>query len=277
VTKNYLTKILNDSLIIARFELIRLFKTPKGLVSLITFAVIWFFILRYPIKMSAEIIGTDAFKDQVSGMFGIIGVGGLLDWEVPEMAVYWVFALYLFPLFSLLLTADQTSSDRSRGTLRFLTLRTSRDSLFFGRFLGQMLIQAIIVFTTLVATALMAIWRDPQLGIQAFNSTLLIGINVLIVLLPFTALMAMLSATVRSGKLATMLAVIGWGLLSGSVTYIIYKFPEMRDLAQWLPGAQRMQLIRSSGWETLNFVFVPLVQMLVLLLAGRIIMQRSSL
>ncbi|HFB66465.1 MAG TPA: ABC transporter [Aeromonadales bacterium] len=270
-------KSFHNMVIIALFELIRVFKTRRGLATLAAFAVIWYFILRYPISYAAEIIQTEGFKHQVSVMFGLVGIGGLLDWQVPEMAVYWVAALYIFPFFSLLLAADQTSSDRSRGTLRFLVLRTSRDSLFFGRFLGQMLIQSIIVVLTLLATVLMASWRDPQLFTVALNSAILIFINLFIVLLPFTALMAMLSATFRSGKLATMMAIIGWGIISGLVTYLIFKFPEMKVLKDWLPGAQRMQLVRSEGWNTLHFTLVPLVQMLIFLFAGQQIMKRSSL
>ncbi len=267
----------NNMMIIARFELIRVFKTRRGLVTLAAFAVIWYFILRYPISYAAEIIQTEGFKHQVSVMFGLVGIGGLLDWQVPEMVVYWVASLYLFPLFSLLLTADQTSSDRSRGTLRFLVLRSSRDSLFFGRFLGQMLIQSIIILLTLLATVLMASWRDPQLFSAAMHSALLIFMNLFIVILPFTALMAMLSASFRSGKIATMMAIIGWGIVSGLVTYVVFRFPELRVLKDWLPGAQRMQLVRSEGWDTLHFTLVPLVQMLVFLGAGQQIMKRSSL
>lgn len=268
---------MKNILIIARFELVRLFLTTRGLVSLGTFAVIWFFLLKYPINLAANVVLSADFSQSVTNMFGQVGLDNLLNWKVPEMAVYWVVALYIFPLFSILITADQTCSDRSRGTLRYLCLRTSRDSIFLGRFLGQMVIMAFLVATTLLAAIVLAVSKNSTITSEAIQASLIIGTNLFIVLLPFTAMMALLSATVRSAKLATMMAIIGWGLLSGLVTWLTFKIPATEFLIGWLPGGQRAGMVNAIGWEALSYSLVPLIQTVIFLLAGRFIMQRSSL
>ncbi len=277
VQKNTMSHQLKNLLIIAKFELVRLFLTPRGLVSLATFAIIWFFLLRYPINLAADIVLSADFSQTISAKFGEVGLANLLKWKVPEMAVYWVVSLYVFPLFAILISADQTCSDRSRGTLRFLSLRTSRDSIFLGRFVGQMLILGFLIITTLAGAILLAVWKNPYVFTEALQASVLIGVNLFIVLLPFTALMALISATVRSARLSTMLAIISWGLLSGFSAWLAMKIPATEFLQGWLPGGQRIDLVKTNGWNTLSYSLLPVLQMIVFLLAGRFFMNRSSL
>jgi len=177
----------------------------------------------------------------------------------------------------ILITADQTCSDRSRGTLRFLSLRTSRDSIFLGRFLGQMLILAILIVATLFGAIILAVSKNAYVFADALQASALIGINLFIVLLPFTALMALISATVKSARLSTMLAIISWGLFTGFFAWLAMKYPVTSFLEGWLPGGQRIDLVKSNAWETLSFALLPIIQMVVFLFVGRTIMKRSSL
>ena len=47
---------LNHISLISQFELKRLFTTPKGLLYLLTFAVVWLLILYYPIRFASNFI-----------------------------------------------------------------------------------------------------------------------------------------------------------------------------------------------------------------------------
>ena len=109
--------------IIARYELSRLFMTRGGLLSLLAFGMVWFLILRYPIYSASQFFMADAPGGVIASFLNSSALNNLLAWRVPEMAVFWVIALYLFPIFCVILTADQTASDRARGTLRLLHLR----------------------------------------------------------------------------------------------------------------------------------------------------------
>lgn len=268
---------LRNLWIISRFELVRLFQTPRGLMSIAAFAIIWYFILRYPILKASQFIAIPGFKDSVGDMFGQVGLRNLLEWPVAEFAVFWIFSLFLFPILTLMITADQTSSDRSRGTLRFLTLRTSRDSIFFGRFLGQLMIQALLISGLLSATFIMAIWNNHGNWLPAMNSAVTMGVNLMIVILPFTAMMALFSATVRSSRLAVIIAIICWGVTLGLINYLTYKWSFFEPLIYIVPGQQLPDLIQSNNWETLKHAWLPLVQTVAFLAIGRKVVARSSL
>ena len=121
---------VNHLLLICQFELKRLFFTRKGLLYLFTFAIVWGLILWFPIRYASGLLEPGRSVNSGS-FFAFLGFGSLLNWQIPEFGVYWHFALIIFPILCVIVTADQTSSDRDRGTLRFLALRANRDSIFF--------------------------------------------------------------------------------------------------------------------------------------------------
>jgi ABC-type Na+ efflux pump permease subunit len=122
-----------------------------------------------------------------AGFFDFIGLGSLQQWTIPEFGVFWHFALLIFPMLSITLAADQTCSDRERGTLRFLVGRSSRDSVFFGRFAGVMAIQALLVSATALSTLALVLYRDAALFSSALPDLLVVTVNLILAVLPFTA------------------------------------------------------------------------------------------
>jgi ABC-type transport system involved in multi-copper enzyme maturation permease subunit len=263
--------------IIAKFELVRLFQTPRGLMSIAAFAIVWYFILKEAVHPGAQFVSMPFVKEPMTEVLPQLGLSNLLEWPVVEFVVFWLFALFLFPMFTVMITADQTSSDRSRGTLRFLTLRTSRDSIFFGRFIGQLIIQALLIIGVMTATLAMSVWNNADNFAPGLNSALIMGVNLLIVVLPFTAMMAFFSALVKSSRLAIILAIIACGATSGLVGYLIYKMPSLNFLTYIIPGNQLFELVQSNDWETLNHSLVPFAQAAVFLFLGRTVVARSSL
>lgn len=264
-------------ILICQFELKRLFTTRKGLLYLITFAVIWYFILLYPIRFASDFLGQQQNTPDSSSFFQFIGFGSLLDWKIPELGVYWHFSLILFPLLTVMSSADQTCSDRERGTLRFLCLRVSRDSVFFGRFSGFMLIQAILICTSLLSTVALITFRDATMLPVAFNNAMAIFINLLIALLPFTAMMALLSAIVQSARQATVWAILIWSFLAGIITILSSYLPALNNLKFLIPGYQMSALSQLTEWQALQLAYIPLLQTIALLILGHWVMQRQSL
>ncbi|MCK5829838.1 MAG: ABC transporter permease subunit [Methylococcales bacterium] len=267
----------NSVLLICQFELKRLFSTRKGLLYIITFAVVWYFILLYPIRYASDLLGRQQSSGHGSTFFEFIGFGSLMNWQIPEFGVYWRFALIMFPILCISITADQTCSDRERGTFRFLTLRISRGRLFFGRFMGAMVIQAILIITTLITTLVLTVYRDGSLLSSAFNSSVAIAVNLLIVLLPFTAMMAALSATIKSAKQSTVWAILIWSFLAGIISGLSSYIPVLDNLKVLIPGYQMTELAQLSEWQPLHLAYVPLLQSFVLLIIGYWIMSRQTL
>ena len=267
---------MNSIAIIARYELARLFLTRRGLLSLTAFALVWALVLRYAIYGAAQFFTVDAPGGIIVSFFNSTIINNLLSWRIPELAVFWVVALYLLPIFCVLLTADQIASDRARGTLRLLHLRASRDGIFLGRFVGQMLILAILIILVLASTILLVWSRQSSLLLPGLELASVLFVNLLLVLLPYTALMAWVSAMAKSARQATLYAVIIWIIFSIATRWLSVQFPGLWLLDMVLPGAQIPALLQLSGWNTLSLAAIPLIQTLVLLGLGRTMMQRSD-
>jgi Cu-processing system permease protein len=268
---------LRNALIIARFELSKMFMNTRGIVALIAFTLVWGLLLIYPIQSASSIMLNPAFKEFLTQLVGQNQVDKLFQWQVAELAVFWCVALYLFPMFCIAISADQFASDKRRGTFRFLSLRASRDSLFFGRFIGQMLIQLVLIGITVLATIALACLRDPALLPSAMTSGALVVLNLFIILLPFTAIMGILSLYANTPRQATIYAIILWALISIVIAVFNSQFPYIEGLQWVFPGAQLSMMINSQGLGSLSFAPIPLLQAAVLLLVGRTYMQRSAL
>ncbi len=270
--------MVKNSLILAKFELKKLLFNPRGLISLFAFSLVWLLILLYPIRSASSFLLTEEFRQLISAVFGENSINELFKWEVAEMAVFWIAALYLFPLFSIFVSADQFASDKSRGTFRFLSLRTGRDSIFFGRFTGHMLIQSLLLILTILATVILAASRDMSLLLPALSSGALVFINLFIILLPYTAMMAILSLYANTARQATIYAILFWAISAIIIAIINSQLPSLAELIQWvLPGAQLSMMINTQGFGSFVYAPIPLIQAAVLLFLGRSYMNRSSL
>lgn len=263
--------------LLARFELTKRFNSRSGIVALIAFIMVWSVILIYPVKEAASIIMQPSFKEFMAAVFGPTTLDQLFNWKVAEFAVFWVAALYLFPLFSIFISADQFSSDKQRGTLRFISLRVSRNSLFLGRFIGQILIQSILILLTLVAAIALIMSRDSSLLLPALNTAMIIFASILIVVLPYIAMMALLSIIANSARQASIFAVILWIIVSLIITLVNVQFPGFNVIGYLLPGSQLSDMVNTQGIAAFAYAPIPLLQTVVILLIGRMVMQRSAL
>lgn len=262
----------------ARFELQRLLQTPRGWFGLAAFVVVWYFLLRYPIYEASALIEQPKVQAMLNQLLGVVGLNNLLRWPLPELSVYWLLTLVVLPVAVLFSSADQTCSDRARGTLRLYTLRSSRDAIFFGRFVGQLLVQLLLITLSLLATLAVASWRSNTLpSPEALATAALITLNLMIVLLPVTALMALCSALAKSSRLAISLAVVAIGVVFGLCGYLVWQFPDLQPLLSYLPLAQLPALLQSEGLASLQHAWLPLCQTGLLLLAGVLVIRRRSL
>ncbi|MFA6163149.1 MAG: ABC transporter permease subunit [Methylobacter sp.] len=264
-------------LLISQFELKRGFATRKGLLTLVTFGVVWYFILLYPLRFAAELLLEEKGLRQYFIFFDFIGFGSLQHWSIPEFGVFWQIALIIFPMLSITLAADQTCSDRERGTLRFIVLHSSRNSIFFGRFAGVMVIQTLLICATALSTLALVLYRDATLFTLAIPNVLVIILNLILAVLPFTAMMATLSARVKSAGQATVWAVLIWTFLAGIISGFAYYLPALAFFKFLIPGFQLSDLAQLSEWKTLQLAYIPLLQSLALLALGRWIMARQPL
>ncbi|QSX42275.1 ABC transporter permease subunit [Shewanella cyperi] len=269
--------IASHIFMVATQELKKGFLNIRGLMSMAAFLLVWGLILMYPVRQASSFIRQQGFRDLLSSVFGTQTLDKLFAWPVAELAVFWVLALYLFPLFTLVVAADVFSSDLSRKTLRFMVLRVSRTGLFLGRVLGQLLLQSVYMLAALLATLIMTLMRDASLLGEALSTTVLIYLNLLIIVLPYTTAMALLSLHANSARQASVLAVVFWTLLWIITSLGAYYFPGLGFLSWLMPGSQLSGMINSSAGAALTSAPLPLAQAALLLLLGHLYMQRRAL
>lgn len=263
--------------LIAMQELVASFASKRGLFVTIVFILIWTLLLFYPIRFSAEAMHNPDSASMVLSLLGLVGLEPLKNWLLAEFAVYWVVALYLFPMFSLLIAADQMISERNRGGLRFLTLRCTRGQIYFGRFMGHLLIQAILLGITLIITYFLLLVSNPQYWLDGLKTVPLIFLNILIVICPFLALMSLLSVVMNSVRMATLMAVVILSLASFMVSYLAGFLPLLDVLNYWIPGVQLAQMAQSTPSIAFFSLWSPLMQTMGFLLVGYVVFRKQEI
>lgn len=268
-------KSLSNTMSIAALELRRAFTTRRGITVIVAFVLIWVLLLRYAVFGAAQwLVGGGSI---IGSMFNSSTLRALLDWQVAEFAVFWVIGLYLFPLFCLVLSADQTSTDRARGTLRLLTLHTTRGSIFFGRFLGLLAVQLSLLLLVVIATLVLVLLRDQTLADIAIETAAMVFLNVALLLAAYTAAMALISVFANSARQATTWAIILWITIGLFILWSSRYLPQIDSLRWILPGAHIKYLLQQNSWQSLQIAYVPLLQTLGMLIVGYISMKVRDL
>lgn len=264
-------------IVIAINEVIRLFSTRRGLLSLIGFCLLWLAVLIYGVIPAARFFSGASESGLADLILPQLGLSGVRFWPTPELTVYWVSSLYLLPFLAIMTAADQTASDRARGTLRYLILRCSRLEIFFGRYVGQLVILLLVVLVTLMSVYIVVAINSAENLPAAVATSPVIVINLMLTLAPYIALMALVSVLASTARQATMYAIVIWIAVSFLVSYLQAVLPGASWLDWVLPGSQIGQLTVLTGWQTLSVAPIPVVHTLVLLFVGAIIMRQRDL
>lgn len=140
-----------------------------------------------------------------------------------------------------------------------------------------MLIQTALISATALTVFSLALYRDSTLFSMGLTDLLVIIANVVLAVLPFTALMAALSAWVKTARSATVRAILIWVFASWVIRIFAYYFPPLAFVKFLIPGNQLADLAQLSEWKTLQLSYIPLFQTAILLGIGRWIMVRQAL
>lgn len=262
--------------LIASQELAASFASKRGLFVTGIFILIWSFLLFYPIRLSAEAMHNPDIGSLMVSLLSLVGLEPLKNWLLAEFAIYWVVALFLFPTFSLLIAADQMISERNRGGLRFLTLRCSRGQIFFGRFIGHLLIQGILLIITLAITYLLLLINNSENWLSGLQLLPLMFLNIMIAVFPFVALMSLLSIMMSSVRMASLMAIVILALGSFIINYLAGYIPFLSLLNSWIPGVQLVHMAQSTPSIALMSLWMPLMQTVGFLLIGYGIFRRQE-
>lgn len=265
---------------IAQHEVLKLFGTRRGWVSIAAFLLIWGVILGLIIEPATRFLSDEQTGGIIGKLFGDRVEQLTNNWASVEVSLYWMVALYVLPGFAVLISADQMASDRTRGTLRYLLLRCGRFSLFFSRFVGQLFIMAMMVAITYIASVGMTALHSGERAMLMMADVLPVTFNLWLVLMPYVAMMSLLSVLARSSRQAITFSVIAWIAMWVLIRVVQNKFGSASwvSFLDWvMPGAQIQGLLRLSDWDTLQLAPIPIAHTVVLLLLGAFFMWRRDL
>jgi ABC-type transport system involved in multi-copper enzyme maturation permease subunit len=277
-TNNHIQKPARmQTWLIARQELLTSFASKRGLFVSSIFVIIWVWLLFYPIRISVDAINNPVGNSFILSILNLLGLEPLKNWLLAEFAIYWAVALYLFPAFSLFMAADQMISERKRGGLRFLTLRCSRGQIFFGRFLGHMLIQTGLLVITLGITYALLITNSSQYWLEGLQILPLLLLNLILVTSPFVALMSLLSVLMNSVRMANLVAVIILVISGVIINMLALYFPFLSMLNYFVPGIQVERMAQLSPSIALLSLWIPILQSVSFLALGYGLFKRQAI
>lgn len=275
---------MTRTLLLARAEIQRFIGSRRGLVSLLAFALLWYAAVHWFIRPAGQLVsgvsgaGFEVFLEEY------LGLGNLLRWPAPEYAAWWVAALYLLPFVAVVASADQIASDRARGTLRYLVMRASRLEILCGRFAGQAIIMAAAVVVTMLSTLLLVLYEhgswapnETAASLSLIPAVGFAGIALWLTLLPWLALMSLVSALSRTPGQATRYALIIWLVLSLVAAWLSSRFGANAILDHLLPGSPVRALLSRSGSDVLWPASIGLAHTLVFFVAASLVMYRRDL
>jgi ABC-type transport system involved in multi-copper enzyme maturation permease subunit len=233
-------------------------------------------VLYYWVGSAAELVSSKGFEDVALFIFDSLGITALLSWQVSEFVIYWLIAVYFFPIFSLIVCSDQTCSDRSRGTLRFISLRSTRTEILLGRFLGQFLIVLSLIMFTVIATILFSVLRDSHLLLPSFSRGLRLFFELIIIISPYIAFMSLLNSYFKSSKTTIIFCLLFFTLGSLFVSLIGFVFGSELGLRYFSPGVQIDSMISLQTFHFSHYL-IPIGQSILYLALANLAFKRSAL
>ncbi len=128
---------------------------------------------------------------------------------MPAMYVFTIAAAFV-PLLALLMTSDLVAEELHTGHIRYLTLRSARSSLLFGKLLSRMAILAVTVLLVALGCFLVFHLELEDMDPGAFPYFLRFGF-ILVALVPVWAGLAALCSTMVKGPfIALLLGIFSW-------------------------------------------------------------------
>lgn len=261
---------------LALFELKRLFFSPRGWLTLAVYSLVWGLLFYYIVSRGAETLNSPEFERMAHSVLGELGISELYNWPMPELSVFWILAIYLFPFLCITFSADQTVSDRERGTLRYLLSRVSRQQILLGRFMGKILLMALLSAITFVAALVYgALHNSESLG-AAIPQALFLWLHLMLALIPYIAFMTLLNTLLRSARSVLLFTVLSMGLMTVLFSFLVWWQPWLEFISYIQPGNDLMQLYAIPG-KLIQGYWQPVLQVILFLGSASYVSQRNAL
>ena len=122
----------------------------------------------------------------------------------------------------------------------------------------------------------MGINRDPTQILSSIPQLIIIVFNLILLCLPYTALMTLLNGHFQSSKISLLIGFIIVPLISSLIGYIASYIQPIEYLLYALPGVQLTDTIQLANFQ-ISSLLIPLIQTIFYLLLTQQVLVRKSL
>ena len=258
---------LRDTLLVARFEVLRAIRSWQALAVIVLYVVssagatrIFVNLLQfleggladtlgvprtdYPGALLAELVHQERFVEVIAGMVGDPTlVDGVLAWPVLAIFHLWL-GFALVPYLAATTSAESISVDLRTRALRFELMRTGRLELVLGRFAGQAALTAVAIGLSVLGTWTIAMgFMVAQPPLLLLAALAWVSIRTWALSLPYIGIGIAASQWTSSPAWARVLAVIGT-----SLTWALYGLATWGEGGELWPLWDALALVLPQGW-----------------------------
>lgn len=252
-------------------------RSAKGLLFLVFYGVIWFWLL-WQLSSGAATWLADPEGNMVAAWFLQAELAQqLFQQRPPTLSAYFLIALSMVPVFAIWSACDQTASDLASGHLRFLVPRCGRSDVYIARFVSAAILLTAAEILTGFAAMLISLAVDNWDVTGVIMYAIRISAIIVIYSLPFVALMALLSALTASAGLAALVGICVYTLVTVASAFLSVRFPEAELFSYILPNALKSQMIAPDSAAFIALALALMLYLLIYLSAGWYLFQRRDL
>ena len=219
--------------VLARYELMQSLLSTRGVLFLIIYGTLWFWMLW---KLSGGWAANLASEEGIafmSWLFDPVLARALFTEQAPTLSLFFLLFMAMIPVFTLWGAGDQTATDIGTRHLRFLIPRCGRQEIYLGRFVGALLFMTLVHALIVGVGVAVALYTDVHAGTVAYGARILMV--TFLYTLPYIALMSLYGAILGSAAAAILTAIATYAVvaIAGSLmamhwqaaVYIGYLFP----------------------------------------------------
>ncbi len=229
--------------VLARYELAKSAASARGVLFLVLYGVVWFWILWKLSAGHANLLAKPEGSMIAAWLLDPVLAKHLFLDNPPTLSAFYLLSLSILPIFVLWGAGDQTASDIGNKHLRYLIPRCGRFEIYVGRFVGAVAFIFVCHLIIVAAATLVATFADSDSAAAVFAFGSRVAFAVLIYTLPWVALMALAGALTGSAPIAVLTAISAFAIIGVASNLLSMSWPQAEWLGYLLPAALKPQLL----------------------------------
>jgi len=226
---------LQHVFVLARNELTKSLVSARGILFLVLYGIIWFWILWRLAGGHATWLAEPEGNMVASWLLDPSTARHLFVDNPPTLSAFFVLALTLLPIFVLWGAGDQTASDIGNRHLRFLIPRCGRLEIYVGRFIGSVIFISVCHLVIVAIAVIVSSFIDPNGASASFGFGIRVAFAITLYALPFVALMALVGALTGSAPVAVLAAISAYTIIAIFANLLSMNWPQAEWIGYLLP------------------------------------------